>query len=275
MATIDHVVFAGPDLDRLLEGFEALGFEPEYGGEHSNGITHNYTVGFDDGSYIELISTLEAGQESPWWDAPIREGAGPCAWALPVEDIEAETRRLADLGIPVDGPTYYNRERPDGVLVEWDLTVVGEGALGSRLPFLVADRTPREYRITPSDGVRDTELVGVTEVVVCVADLDAAVDEFGRLFEEGTPDRRSDPDLGAELAGFEDAPLTLATPTVEGSWLTDRLEPFGDLPCAFLLGSEDANETADRFPLTEPAEWFGREVRWFDADLPGLLGVIG
>lgn len=275
MPTIDHVVFAGPDLERLREGFEAMGFRPEYGGEHSNGITHNYTVGFDDGSYVELISSLEPGQESPWWDTPIRNGAGPCAWALPVEDIEAETERLEALGIPVDGPTYYNRERPDGVLVEWDLTVVGDGELGSRLPFLVADRTPREHRITPSDGVRDTELVGVTEVVVCVADLEAAVDGVRRVFDTGAPERRDAPDFGGELAGFETAPVSLASPTADDSWLVDRLDRFGDLPCAYLIGSEDVAASADRFALSEPNEWFGREVRWMDSDLPGRLGVVG
>jgi hypothetical protein len=102
LPTIDHAVIAHSDIEWLAEAFEAAGLTTQYGGVHSNGITHNYTVGFDDGSYIELVSTLESEQTSPWWNDAIQGDAGPCAWALPVKDIETETERIADRDISVE-----------------------------------------------------------------------------------------------------------------------------------------------------------------------------
>lgn len=275
LPAVDHAVVAGPDLDALASAFADAGLGTEYGGEHSNGVTHNRTLGFADGSYLELISTLEPGVESPWWNDPIHGDAGPCAWALavPSEDIGAEARRISDLGVPVEGPDHYTRERPDGVVVEWDLAGVGE-ALGATLPFLVADRTPREYRITEAESVAGSGITGIAEVVVCVPDLGWA-ERFAAFFGADPPERARHGGFGAELARFEDAPATLAAPLDgdAGAWLRDRLDRFGPLPCAYLLGSEDPDATAERVALAGREEWFDDRVRWVDVDVPGRIGV--
>jgi len=276
LPAVDHAVVAGSGLDALAAAFADAGLGTEYGGEHSNGVTHNRTLGFVDGSYLELISTVEPGLESPWWNEPIRGDAGPCAWALAVTDIGAETERVADLGVPVEGPDRYTRERPDGVTVEWDLTEVGE-SLGATLPFFVADRTPREYRITEAGSVVGAGITGVAEVVVCVPGLDGAVERFASFFEADPPERARHEGFGAELARFEDAPVTLATPVEgdAGAWLRDRIDRFGPLPCAYLLGSDDPGATAERVDLGETEPWFDGAVRWIDVDVPGRLGVLG
>ena len=59
---IDHVTIAGPRLEAMQAAFAGLGFTTDYGGPHSNGITHMALLGFRDGSYIELISSLEPGR---------------------------------------------------------------------------------------------------------------------------------------------------------------------------------------------------------------------
>lgn len=273
LPTVDHAVIAHSDIERLVEMFEAAGFTTRYGGVHSNGITHNYTVGFDDGSYIELISTRDPDQTSPWWNDAIHGDAGPCAWALPVEDIETETERLADRGIAVDGPNYYTRERPDGVSVEWDLTVVGERELGATVPFLVRDRTPRDHRVPVADSVADTELVGLSEVIVGVTDPDTVVDRFLSVFESAPLERREQNDFAAELVRFAETPVTLAVPH-EDTWLAERLDRFGPLPCAYLLESTDVDASIERFDLSPGKEWFDDEVRWFDIDVAGRLGIV-
>jgi hypothetical protein len=276
LPAVDHAVVAGTDLDALGAAFADAGLETEYGGEHSNGVTHNRVLGFADGSYLELISTVEPGAESPWWDDAIHGDAGPCAWALPVSDIEAETERIADLGVPVDGPDHSTRDRPDGVTIEWEMTGVGE-RLGATLPFLVADRTPREYRTTEADSVAGTGITGIAEVVVCVPELDGAVDRFASFFEADSVERRTHEGFGAELARFEDAPVTLAAPLEgeAGRWLADRLDRFGPMPCACLLGSDDPAATAERVDLGDPEPWVGSEVRWVELDVAGRVGVLG
>jgi hypothetical protein len=273
LPAVDHAVVAGSDLDALATAFADVGLETEYGGEHSNGVTHNHTLGFADGSYLELISTVEPGLESPWWNDPIHGDAGPCAWALPVADIGAETDRIESLGVPVEGPAHYTRERPDGVTIEWDLTEVGE-SLGATLPFLVADRTPREYRVTESESVAGSGLTGIEEVVVGVPDL-AAAERFASFFEVDPPERTDHEGFGATLARLEGAPVTLAAPLSEGSWLADRLDRFGPLPCAYLLGSADPVATAERVDLAGREDWFDGAVRWVDLDVPGRVGVLG
>ena len=274
LPAVDHAVVAGSDLDDLAAAFEGAGLATEYGGEHSNGVTHNRVLGFADGSYLELISTVEAGAESAWWNDAIHGDAGPCAWALPVTDIEAETDRIESLGVPVEGPDYYTRERPDGVTIEWDLTEVGE-SLGATLPFLVADRTPREYRTTESESVAGTGITGIEEVVVCVPGIDSE-GRFASFFEADSVERTHHEGFGAELARFENAPVALAEPNggEPGDWLRDRLDRFGPLPCAYLLGSDDVERTADRVALGEGEPWFDGEVRWVDLAVAGRVGVV-
>ena len=43
-------------------------------------------LSFADGSYVELISTLEPRQTSPLWHAHIAGDGGPCARAVGVDD---------------------------------------------------------------------------------------------------------------------------------------------------------------------------------------------
>ncbi len=62
---LDHVTLAATNLDTLVEGFSAAGMTLDYGGAHSNGITHMSLLGFSDGSYIELISTVTPGVPAP------------------------------------------------------------------------------------------------------------------------------------------------------------------------------------------------------------------
>src|SRR5262245_44900933 len=116
---IDHVTIAGPALAPMEQAFAALQLPTEYGGLHSNGITHMALLSFGDGSYIELISSLEPGlKETIFWGEHIVGNAGPCAWAVRTNDVAAEAARVAALNITVKGPIYMNRHRPDGHLVE-------------------------------------------------------------------------------------------------------------------------------------------------------------
>ncbi|MFC5279297.1 VOC family protein [Halorubrum rubrum] len=261
---IDHVTVAGRDLDRLVEAFAAAGFPVEYGGRHSNGVTHMSIVGFRDGSYLELISTLEPDADSPWWDAPIRGDGGPCAWAVDAQDIDAASADLRDRGVRVEGPSGHERTRENGTLVAWDLAYLGEGDPGSTLPFLISDRTPRERRVRPTGDLASSPVVGVDTVVLAVPDLDAAVETFEAAFDAGDPDVGESHALDAETASFPDLPVVLATPRGDGP-LADRLDEFGPRPVAYLIGYE-----GDRpgFTGLEPGSIGDRSVEWAPVTYP-------
>lgn len=267
---IDHVTLAAPELDPLRQAFADLGLATDYGGPHSNGVTHMALLGLPDGSYVELISTLEAGNtDHDFWPEHIAGGAGPCAWAVQVDDVAKEAARIAALGIPVDGPAYYHRQRPDGVKVEWDLAFVGGGSPGATLPFIIKDRTPREWRVSPSASVaeaRPGQPSGVARVVLGIRHLDAAADLFQRVYEWPAPHLADDLAFGARLAHFEGTPVSLATPLSEGGWLSERLDAFGDAPCAYLLRTHDLDAARARYGLSEPVTWLGHPVAWLDPE---------
>lgn len=264
--TIDHVTIAASRLDLLDRAFTDAGMKPEYGGAHSNGATHMDTLGFDDGSYIELISRLSAEVASPMWDLFIVGDAGPCAWAIATDDIAGQVERVRRLGIPAQGPTPLNRTKPDGTVIEWQLAFLGDGSPGATLPFLIQDKTPRAWRIQPSASVSGSELRGVAGVALAVPDLDAAVTTFQRVFDWPTPEQGESDDLDARLAHFAGTPVTLATPRQADGWLAMRLERFGPAPCAIFLLSDDLSATERRLRLAPPSQWMGRELRWVEPE---------
>jgi len=267
---LDHVTVAGRSLDALDAAFESVGLPPTYGGTHSNGVTHMSTLPFPDGTYLECISTLETGRESPWWDAHIRADAGPCAWCVGVPDAGEAAATLADRGVAVDGPHAFARERPDGTLLEWDLVYLGEGDPGSVLPFCITDMTPREQRVgAPLTG---TGLDGVDTVVVGVPDLDPASERLRTAFDLAAPSRQTSDRLGATVARFPDAPVALAAPTGAG-WLTDRLETVGASPCAFLFAAEAG--ATERYPVAREERWDDGEAAWLDPDAVGGVRHLG
>ena len=280
---VDHVTIAGSSLSRLEAAFSAAGLTPDYGGAHSNGITHMSLLGFDDGSYIELISSMEEGKKDPaFWAAHIAGDGGPCAWAAYVEDIEAEAARMAGLGIKVDGPHYKNRSRPDGELVEWDLAFLGDKGAGATLPFIIKDITPRELRVRPSTSVAGSPeqpalLTGVDAVILGVGHLTEAAALLQKAYEWPSPHIEDCPDFGARLAHFDSTPVIVAASLPGQTWLSDRIARFDDSPCGFLLGTTDFASACHRFKLAQQTTWFGRPVAWFDeATLGGVrLGIIG
>ncbi len=275
---IDHVTIAGPELAPMEQAFAGLGLATDYGGPHSNGITHMALLGFVDGSYIELISSLEPGRkDTAFWGKHIAGNGGPCAWATQVDDVAAEAARVAALEIPVEGPAYYNRRRPDQTLVEWNSAFLGEQGAGATLPFIIKDITPRQLRVRPSASVADGLLTGVATVILGLENLEAAIELFQHLYGWPAPQKNEDIDFGAKLAYFQTGGLVLAAPLAGQPWLSERLARFGPSPCAFLIKTANLQAARERFKLVQPGQWFDRQVAWFDpAKLSGFrLGIIG
>jgi hypothetical protein len=267
---IDHVTIAGAQLRPMERAFADLGLVTDYGGPHSNGITHMALLGFVDGSYIELISSLEPGlKDQVFWGEYIVGDGGPCGWAIQVDDVATEVARVSALDITVHGPAYYSRHRPDGSIVAWDLAFLGDKSAGATLPFIIKDITPREMRVRPSTSVVDGLLTGITAVILGVKDLDEATELFQRVYGWSKPQVKDEPEFGATLAWFEGTPVVLATPLTGHAWLSERLSRFNESPCAYLIGTKDFQTACERFDLVQPRAWFGRRVAWFDLEKLG------
>jgi hypothetical protein len=193
-----------------------------------------------------------------------------------VGDIRQEAKQAFAQGIPVDGPALHQRHKPDGTRIEWELVFLGNGDPGSTLPFLIADRTPRRLRASPSPGVADSELVGVQTVVLGVHSLVAGVQQFKQLFGWSTLQVAEDAVFGARMARFPGQPFVLAEPIQKDGWLSRRLQDLGEAPCACLLASTRLDVSQRRLHLQKERPWFGEPVAWFDPSaLHGVrLGVV-
>src|ERR1035438_675328 len=80
---LDHASICGSNLDTLRQAFTDVGLTPEIGGPHGNGITQMALIGFDDGTYLELIAPIKPGTTAgSAWAKFMSEDAVPCAWAV-------------------------------------------------------------------------------------------------------------------------------------------------------------------------------------------------
>lgn len=272
---IDHATVAWHSLAEIQSIFADFGLESEYGGEHESLPTHMAILGFEDGSYVELISK-RADEAAPFWDDAMDNDRGPCAWAVGVPDIESAVDRLREAGVAVDGPDSYSREPTDEERAEWYLAVLGDGDPGETLPFLIQDVTPREYRIEPTPAVRETELIGVSTVVVAVADVDAVAETFERAFgvDEWTTAEAHDGPFAGTVTSAPDVPAMLLEPADE-SPVSDRLDRFGRGPCALCFETADLVASRDRFDGLDAVPLGDRTVHVADPDGHGGLAYVG
>ena len=273
---IDHASICGSNLDTLRQAFTDVVLTPDIGGPHGNGITQMALIGFDDGTYLELIAPIKPGAAAgSEWAKFMSEDAVTCAWAVGTNVLLQEVDRLKKLGIPVKAPERGSRKRPDGMSIEWMTADVGSGTPGSTLPFIIEDQTPRAWRVQTSPSVQGGLVYGVENVVLGVNNLEASIALFRKAYGWADPLTETQKDFG-RVAYFPGEPVILASPS-GGGWLSDRLAKFGESPVAYLLGTRDFPAAAKKYKLSGTRTWFGQKVAWFDAGkLKGVrLGVIG
>jgi Glyoxalase-like domain len=266
--TVDHVTVAGTDLSQLQARLAAVGIPSEYGGPHSNGATQMALASFPDGSYLELIA-LQASPNAKavadhYWSKQIQGNAGPTAWAVRANDVAAEAGRLRTAGIVVSATAHLGRERPDGMRLDWETARVGTEPNGTFFPFLIRDITPREARAFPKGQPATQNFSGVKRVVIAVRDLKAAA-RYRQAYGLPAAVEQLDASFGAHLAWFAGTPVVLAAPLNARSWLTQRIERFGEGPCAFVLGYR----MQGGYKAVSETRWFGAQVEWFDTQKLG------
>lgn len=266
---IDHVTVAGKDLKAMQEKLSAIGIASEYGGRHSNHATEMALVSFPDGSYLELIALQPdadpAAVKAQVWAKQMEGDAGPCAWAVRVKDMQAEVERLKAAGLIVSAAEKGGRARPDGTKLEWETAQVGAEPRGTFFPFIIHDFTPRRARAFPTGKPTTKDFAGVSRVVIAVRDLKEAVKRYRAAYGLQPAIQQVDAGFGAQLALLGGTPVVLAAPLTSQSWIAQRIEQFGEGPCAFLLTPRNTK----RYKPAAKSRWFGVDVSWFDADALG------
>jgi hypothetical protein len=276
--SIDHVTVCGADLEVMRQVFANVGLRTEYGGEHAGSPTHMAQVGFSDGSFVELIAPLDPHQPLPAaapWSKEIDGDAGPCGWTINVRGIEAKVEQFRRRGIAANTPAPGGRMRLDHVELQWETAALASGA-DPRLPFLIEDHTPHNLRSQLAESASSTELTGIAVVVLGVRDLKASTAILQQAFGLSAPLIQRDDALDAVVAYFPGAPVALAAPRSEYSWLAERIRRFGERPAALLIGTRDFRVSSARFHLIGAGQIAGRRLGWMDAArLNGVrLGII-
>ncbi len=266
---IDHATVCGSSIQKLQDGLKAAGIQSVYGGAHVNHATEMALVSFPDGAYLEMMAIQPHADphavDEHVWSKFLSADAGPCAWAVREKEIAAEVARLKSAGIPVSAPVKSGRQRPDGVRLEWQTSDIGTELRGTFFPFLIQDLTPREQRAYPQGKPVTTDFKGISRVVLAVKDLDAAVKRYRQAYALPEPLRQVDKEFGAHLAAFGGSPVVLAQSLTADSWLSARIDKFGEGPCAIILSAA----RAQKYHASGHSQWFGARISWSD---PQILG---
>ncbi len=239
---IDHIVIGVDDLDQAVADYRTLGFTVVPGGTHTGGLTHNALIGFEDGSYFELIAFVDPSQRSAhrWWDA-IAAGEGVIDFAVGTDDGAAEASRIAGEGLANDGAVDGGRQRPDGQQVGWRNLVV-PSARPAAGPFIIEDRTPRALRVpSGDDAVHPGGFQAVDGLTVVVGDLQAARRIYMALLDDdGTEIQASVAgSAGAYRFPVGDQWVELNTPDETESALRAALDRRGPTPYTVVLRTSD------------------------------------
>ena len=139
-ATVDHLVYATPDLDATLEQIhQTWGIEPTIGGSHDGLGSRNALLGLGGSTYLEIIGP-DPAQEAPLGPRPfgLDDLHEPTlvTWAAGVPDIDLWVDWARNRGVDPGDAFSMQRTTPGGRVLRWRLTappLEGDGVL----PFLI------------------------------------------------------------------------------------------------------------------------------------------
>lgn len=239
MLRLDHLVVLVNELPTAVTDYTAAGFRVVEGGRHADGLTENALIGFQDGTYIELIAFTDAGdtRDNTWgWRQFAGRGGGLIDYCLASDDLAADVTRLRAAGLTVSNPTDGGRKRPDGAELRWRSARIWQS--GRELPFLIEDRTPRELRVPGGENTAQPNgVTGIRELLVAVADVERIAAEFAALLEVEVPATRPDRKRDGLAAAFEAGAqgFTFVEPRMASGAVQLRIERAGLGPFEVLL----------------------------------------
>jgi len=206
---IDHIAVVVPDLNTAMANYTALGFTVVPGGRHPIG-SHNALIGFEDGSYIELLAFFEPNPGHRWYQV-LQKGGGLVDYCMVTDDLLGDIAAFRAAGIPLGDPSPLSRVRPDGYKLDWVMGFSDNDAQQGIVPFLIEDRTPRSERV-PKQTQHANGVTGIAAVTVIGSET--VFKPLSQLFDTATPVER--PNLNTRGYRATSGPQTfdfLLTPT--------------------------------------------------------------
>ncbi|MEL6141056.1 MAG: VOC family protein [Bacteroidota bacterium] len=138
--TIDHIVYAVPDLDDAMEWFTSrTGISPVFGGHHKKQGTKNALVNLGNACYLELLATDEENQAiAPprWMGIDLLKEARVTRWALKSERLVKDALVLESHQPELGTVRSGQRKTNTGVLLQWGMTMPRAEPLIEVVPFM-------------------------------------------------------------------------------------------------------------------------------------------
>ena len=156
-STLDHLVYATPNLDRSVRHLtQVTGVEAVEGGRHIGRGTRNFLLGFGDLRYLEIIGP-DPERPEPARPRPlgIDSLTGPrlVTWAMRTDHIDALVVQARAAGYDPGRIRPMARRTPDGDLLTWRAT----DRYDVVVPFVI------DWGLTPHPA-RDLPVVPLTAV---------------------------------------------------------------------------------------------------------------
>lgn len=200
--TLDHLLYAGPELERLRRELRRLtGVSAETGGRHEGQGTHNALVGLGAGTYLELIAPDPEQEAGAFRDAIASLlGAELHAWCARTNDADALQTRIEATGCGV-ARHAFSRVTPEGEHLRWELLFATGHTWRGVAPFFIdwGETVHPTGRLTPAARLRNLTMLHphAAEVSRWLEEVGFGAELGGRLRVESAPARG----LRAEFEG--------------------------------------------------------------------------
>jgi Glyoxalase-like domain len=141
LATVDHLVYATPELQAGIDRIEsALGVRATPGGQHPGRGTRNALLSLGPETYLEIIGP-DPEQPPPAQPRPfgIDDLNEPrlVTWAAKGKELEHLTSEAARYGVKLGQVISGRRQRTDGVVLSWRHTDPSRVVAGGIVPFFI------------------------------------------------------------------------------------------------------------------------------------------
>lgn len=140
-SSVDHLVYATPDLERGIREVENLvGIRATAGGQHPGRGTRNALIALGPSAYLEIIGP-DPDQPPPtsprWFGIDDLETSRLVTWAAKTDDVDRVHREAGAKGVPLGDVRLGSRRRSDGVLLSWRLTEPARDTTNGIVPFFI------------------------------------------------------------------------------------------------------------------------------------------
>jgi hypothetical protein len=161
---LDHIVYAVPDLEKVVSDLEErVGVRPTPGGRHPGLGTRNALLSLREDSYLEIIGP-DPEQPQPAQPRPfgIDTLTAPrlVTWLAKAVDLDQQIEKARVAGYDIGQPISMSRELPDGTRIQWRLALPPQPLGDGLVPVLIEWHTDLHPAKTSARGCTLVEMYG-------------------------------------------------------------------------------------------------------------------